>query len=801
MERKIKKAAVLGAGVMGATIAAHLANVGIPSIMLDIVPNQLTPEEEKKGLTLKHPAVRSRFAINGKQNLLKMRPAALAVPEFAGLIEVGNFEDHLSRLAEIDWIIEVVVENLKIKQDLLKKVAAVRRPGTILSTNTSGIPIQDICVGMDVEIKQHFLGTHFFNPPRYMKLLEIIPLPETLPEVVKFMAEFGERVLGKGVVYAKDTPNFIANRIGIFGMLYLMKKMAEEGLSIEEVDAITGPAMGRPKSASFGTTDLVGLDTFAHVAKNLYDNAPHDEQREVFKVPDFIEKMIASKWLGAKTGQGFFKRIKTEAGKEKLALDYKTMEYRPAQKVKYPSLDAAKAAQGAGNKLKALVSADDRAGQFAWKITSESLLYAAQRIPEIADDLYNVDNALKWGFNWEGGPFEGWDAIGVEESVARMKKEGKAIPPLVEKLLKKKYQTFYQKKNGKLYFFDLKTGRYKKAPENPRIILLPSLKERQKVVKSNAGASLIDMGDGVACLEFHTFMNAIGQEIIEMIHESLKIVEKDFAGMVIGNHAERFSVGANLLMLVGEIMKSNWAGIEGAIKAIQEAMMAMKFFEKPIVAAPHGMALGGGCEVCLSSHRIVAALETYMGQVEMGVGLLPGAAGNKEVYIRCIEGIPDGVNVDLMPFLRKAFENIAMVKVGTSAEECRKLGFLRPTDRVIPNADHLLYEAKQTVLAMVQDGFKPPRPRLVPVAGDGGRAAIKYMANTMRMGGYISEYDEYIVGKLAYILTGGDVLSGALVTEQHLLDLEREAFVSLCGEKKTQDRIGHMLKTNKPLRN
>jgi 3-hydroxyacyl-CoA dehydrogenase len=778
-----------------------LANVGIPSIMLDIVPNQLTPEEEKKGLTLKHPAVRSRFAISGKQNLLKMRPAALAVPEFAGLIEVGNFEDHLSRLAEIDWIIEVVVENLKIKQDLLKKVAAVRRPGTILSTNTSGIPIQDICVGMDVEIKQHFLGTHFFNPPRYMKLLEIIPLPETLPEVVKFMADFGERVLGKGVVYAKDTPNFIANRIGIFGMLYLMKKMAEEGLSIEEVDAITGPAMGRPKSASFGTTDLVGLDTFAHVAKNLYDNAPHDEQREVFKVPDFIEKMIASKWLGAKTGQGFFKRIKTEAGKEKLALDYKTMEYRPAQKVKYPSLDAAKAAQGAGNKLKALVSADDRAGQFAWKITSESLLYAAQRIPEIADDLYNVDNALKWGFNWEGGPFEGWDAIGVEESVARMKKEGKAIPPLVEKLLKKKYQTFYQKKNGKLYFFDLKTGRYKKAPENPRIILLPSLKERQKVVKSNAGASLIDMGDGVACLEFHTFMNAIGQEIIEMIHESLKIVEKDFAGMVIGNHAERFSVGANLLMLVGEIMKSNWAGIEGAIKAIQEAMMAMKFFEKPIVAAPHGMALGGGCEVCLSSHRIVAALETYMGQVEMGVGLLPGAAGNKEVYIRCIEGIPDGVNVDLMPFLRKAFENIAMVKVGTSAEECRKLGFLRPTDRVIPNADHLLYEAKQTVLAMVQDGFKPPRPRLVPVAGDGGRAAIKYLANTMRMGGYISEYDEYLVGKLAYILTGGDVLSGALVTEQHLLDLEREAFVSLCGEKKTQDRIGHMLKTNKPLRN
>ncbi|MBP1717799.1 MAG: 3-hydroxyacyl-CoA dehydrogenase NAD-binding protein, partial [Deltaproteobacteria bacterium] len=720
MERKIKKAAVLGAGVMGATIAAHLANVGIPSIMLDIVPNQLTPEEEKKGLTLKHPAVRSRFAISGKQNLLKMRPAALAVPEFAGLIEVGNFEDHLSRLAEVDWVIEVVVENLKIKQDLLKKVVAVRRPGTILSTNTSGIPVKDICEGMDLEVKQHFLGTHFFNPPRYMKLLEIIPLPETLPEVVKFMADFGERVLGKGIVYAKDSPNFIANRIGIFGMLNLMKIMAEEGLTIEEADAITGPPMGRPKSAAFGTTDLVGLDTFAHVAKNLYENAPNDEMREVFKVPDFVQKMLDKKWLGNKTGQGFYKRIKTEAGKEKLVLDYKTLEYRPTQKVKYPSLDAAKAASTPAAKAKALIYGEDKAGKFAWKVTNDSLLYAARRVPEIAEDVYNIDNAVKWGFNYEAGPFESWDALGVEESVARMKKEGKSVPPLVEKLLKKKFQTFYQKKDGKLYFFDLKTGRYKKAPENPRVILLPSLKERQKTVKSNAGASLIDMGDGVACLEFHTYMNAIGQEIIEMIHESLKIVEKDFVGMVIGNHAERFSVGANLLMLVGEILKSNWAGIEAAIKAIQDAMMAMKFFEKPIVAAPHGMALGGGCEVCLSSHRIVAALETYMGQVEMGVGLLPGAAGNKEVYIRCIEGIPDGVNVDLMPFLRKAFELIGMVKVGTSAEECRKLGFLRSTDRVIPNADHLLYEAKQTVLAMVQEGFKPPRPRLIPVAGDGG---------------------------------------------------------------------------------
>ncbi len=801
MEKKIKKVAVLGAGVMGAAIAAHFANVGIPSILLDIVPPNLTPEEEKKGLTLNDPAVRNRLATLGKQNLLRARPAALAVPELAGLIEVGNFADHLGRLAEVDWIIEAVVENLKIKQELLRKVAAVRRPGTIVSTNTSGIPIKDICAEMDLEFKQHFLGTHFFNPPRYMKLLEIISLPETKPEVIKLIADFGERVLGKGIVYAKDTPNFIANRIGIFGMLYLIKTMVEKGYTIEEVDAITGPAMGRPKSASFRTTDLVGLDTFAHVARNLYDNVPHDEKREIFKIPDFIQKMIERRWLGEKTGQGFYKQVKSGEGKEIWVLDLRTLEYRPSTKVKYPSLEAAKAAPEARNKIKALVYAEDRAGQFAWEVVSETLLYAASKIPEIADDIYNLDNAMKWGFNWELGPFETWDAIGVKESVARMKKEGKVIPPLVERLLAQGKESFYTRRQGQIFFFDLVAGDYKKVPENPRLILLPSLKEQNKVVKTNPGASLIDLGDGVACLEFHTYMNAIGPEIIEMIHEALRIVGKDFLGLVIGNHAQNFSVGANLFLLAAEIMKGNWTGIEASVKAFQDATMAMKYFEKPIVAAPHGLTLGGGCEICLASHRIRAALETYMGQVEIGVGLLPGAGGNKEVYLRCIEGIPEGVTPDLLPFLRKAFETIAMAKVSTSGEEARKLSFLRSTDKITPNVDHLLFDAKQTVLAMVQEGFQPLRPKLIPVAGDGGRAAIKYMANTMRQGGYITEYEEYIAGKLAYILTGGDVLSGALVTEQHMLDIEREVFLSLCGEKKTQERIAHMLKTNKPLRN
>ena len=486
MERKIKKAAVLGAGVMGATIAAHLANVGIPSIMLDIVPNQLTPEEEKKGLTLKHPAVRSRFAVNGKQNLFKMRPAALAVPEFASLIEVGNFEDHLSRLAEVDWIIEVVVENLKIKQDLLKKVAAVRRPGAILSTNTSGIPIQDICVGMDIEIKQHFLGTHFFNPPRYMKLLEIIPLPETLPEVVKFMADFGERVLGKGVVYAKDTPNFIANRIGIFGMLYLMKKMAEDGLSIEEVDAITGPAMGRPKSASFGTTDLVGLDTFAHVAKNLYDNAPHDERREVFKVPDFIEKMIASKWLGAKTGQGFFKRIKTEARKEEagLRLQDHGISSGPEGQISFPG--CVQSRPGRREQAQGLSLCRRSGGSFAWNITSESLLYAAQRIPEIADDLYNLDNAMKWGFNWEGGPFEG-SGCDRSRGVGRPdEKRGQGDPAAGRETLEEKVSDVLSEERRKTLLLRLENRALQESPRKPPDHPPSFLKERQKIVKSNA---------------------------------------------------------------------------------------------------------------------------------------------------------------------------------------------------------------------------------------------------------------------------------------------------------------------------
>ncbi len=801
MERKIRKAAVLGSGVMGATIAAHLANVGIPSLMLDIVPNKLTAEEEKKGLTFKDPAVRNRLAVTGKQNLLKARPAALAIPELIHLIEVGNFEDHLPRLAEVDWIIEGVVENLKIKQELFQKVTEVRRPGTIVSSNTSGIPVRDIVSGLPLEFKRHFLGTHFFNPPRYMRLLEIISLPETSPEVIRFMSDFGERVLGKGIVYANDTPNFIANRIGVFGMLHLIKTMADKGYTIQEVDVITGPAMGRPKTASFRTLDLVGLDTFAHVAKNLYENAPRDESRETFHVPEFIHKMIANNWLGNKTGQGFYKQIRKEEGKETLALDYQTLEYRPTQKIQYPSLDAAKAAAGTGNKIKTLFNAEDRGGQYAREVLSESLLYTARRIPEIANDIVNIDNAMKWGFNWELGPFEIWDAIGVEESVSRMKKEGRAIPPLVEKILATPHKSFYVKKDGRVSFFDLKTEAYQPIPENPRVILLPSLKERKKVVKANPGASLIDLGDGVAGLEFHTYMNAIGLEIIEMIHESLKIVEKDFLGMVIGNHSQNFSVGANLLLIVGEIIKANWAGIEKAVKALQDANLAMKYFEKPIVAAPHGMTLGGGLEICLAAHRIRAALETYMGQVEMGVGLIPGAGGNKEVYLRCIEGIPDGVQVDLLPFLRKAFENIALAKVATSAEEARKFSFLRPTDGITANIDHLLYDAKQTVLAMAQEGFRPPRPRLIPVAGDGGRAAIKYMVHTMRQGNYITEYDEYLAGKLAYVLTGGNILSGAMVTEQYLLDLEREVFVSLCGETKTQERITHMLKTNKPLRN
>jgi 3-hydroxyacyl-CoA dehydrogenase len=802
MNQKIKKAAVLGAGVMGSAIAAHLANVGIPSFLLDIVPPEMTEAEKKKGLTFKSPEVRNRFAVLGKNRIQESRPASLYLKKDAELISVGNFEDHLSWVTQADWIIEAIIEDLNTKRDLFKKLVPFLKEGTVISSNTSGISIQKMCEGFSTDFKERFLGTHFFNPPRYMKLLEIIPIRSTSKSVVERMARVGEKILGKGVVYAKDTPNFIANRIGAFSGAITIRTMMEDGYRIEEVDQITGPAMGRPKMATFKLADLVGLDVMAHVSKNLYESLPEGKEREYFVFSSFIQQMLKNQWLGQKTKQGFYKRVKREGKEETLVLDYEKLDYRPQEKVNLPSVEMGKNIDDVRERIKALVLSPDRGGQFAWKIMKKSLLYATEKIPEIADDVVNIDRAMRWGYNQELGPFETWDAIGLKSSVKRMEKEGETIPPLVEQLLSKGYSSFYEKKDGRAFYFDLGKGQYQEIEEKPEIILLPSLKERERTVLSNPGASLIDLGDGVACLEFHSKMNSIGADTIQMMRDALKEVGEKFDGMVIGNQSENFSAGANLMLMLFEIQDENWDDIEFSVKAFQDTLMAIKYFEKPVVAAPFGMTLAGGCEICLSSALVRAAAETYMGLVEVGVGLIPGGGGTKEMLLRCTEGIPPGVDADHLPFVRQAFETVAMAKVATSAKEAQKLGFMRATDRITINRDHLIHDAKRTVLDLIKEGYQPPRPRKnIKVMGERGYALLQMGLFYMREGGYISQYDEHVGRKLAYIFSGGNLPDGSEVTEQYILDLEREAFVSLCGEQKTQERIEYTLKTGKPLRN
>lgn len=801
MEYKIKKVAVMGAGVMGSTIAAHLANVGIPCYLMDIVPKELTEEEENRKLTLESPQVRNRFATWGKEKTLKSKPAAFYSSRDAELITVGNFEDNMEWVRDVDWVIEAIIEDLDIKRHFFKNLEPYRSPHTIVSTNTSGISVAAMSQDMPSQFREHFLGTHFFNPPRYMRLLEIIPLDTTRQDVVETMTTFGENVLGKGIVFAKDTPNFIANRIIAYGMAVTMRTMIEEGYAIDEVDAITGTAMGRPKTASFRLADMVGLDVILHVGRNLRDTITDKEERQLLELPEFIRKMVEKKWLGLKAAQGFYKKITSDGGDEILVLDYNTLEYRPRQKASIPSLDIAKNTDDVRQRIMNLVSAKDRAGDLAWKVLKKTLLYCAAKIPEISDEITHVDNAMKLGLNWELGPFETWDAIGVRKSVERMEKEGETIPPLVQSLLGKGLESFYQSERGERSFFDLGTSDYRKIVENPKVILLPSLKDRNMTIRSNPGASLIDMGDGVACLEFHSKMNAIGQDTGQMTMEALKEVEENFEGLVIGNHGVNFSVGANLMMLLFEIQDDNWDVVEILVRDFQNVNMAIKFSPKPVVAAPAGMALGGGCEVSMACAKIRAAAETYIGLVEVGVGLVPAGGGCKEMLIRSMEAIPEGVEADLFPFVRQAAENIAMAKVATSAKEAQKLGYMRSSDPVTINRDHLLYDAKQTVLAMVREGYSPPRPKKIKVLGETGLALLKLAVYTMREGHYISEYDAHVAGKVGFVLCGGNVLPKTEVTEQYLLDLEREAFLSLCGEPKTQERIQYTLAKGKPLRN
>ena len=802
MNRKIKKAAVLGAGVMGSAIAAHLANVGIPSFLLDIVPPEMTEAEKKKGLTLEKPEVRNRFATMGKKRVQESSPASLYLKEDAELITTGNFEDHLPWVSQADWIIEAIIEDLNAKKDLFTKLIPLLKEGTVISSNTSGIAIHKMGEGLSRDFAEMFLGTHFFNPPRYMKLLEIIPTSSTSKTTVERMAHVGERILGKGVVYAKDTPNFIANRIGAFSIAITIRTMVEDGYRIEEVDQITGPVMGRPKSATFRTADLVGLDVMAHVAKNLYESLSEGKEREYFVFSPFIQQMLKNQWLGQKTGQGFYKKVKQEGKEEILVMDYQKIDYRPQERLNLPSVEMAKNIDDVGERIKSLIMNPDRGGQFAWKILKRTLLYSAEKIPEIAEDVVSIDRAMRWGYNWELGPFELWDGIGLKPSVKRMEKEGEAIPPWVEQLLSKGYSSFYEKKDGRVFWFDLGAGQYQGIEEKPEIILLPSLKERKKTVLSNPGASLIDLGDGIACLEFHSKMNVIGTDTIQMMRDSLQEVEEKFDGMVIGNHGENFSAGANLMLILFEIQDENWDEVEASVKAFQDTLMAIKYFEKPVVAAPFGLTLGGGCEICLASAGVRAAAETYMGLVELGVGLIPGGGGTKEMSLRSTEWFPPGVDADPFPFIRQVFETVAMAKVATSAKEAQRLGFMRATDRITVNRDHLIHDAKRSALHLVEEGYRPPQlKKNIKVLGEKGYALLQMGLFYMKEGGYISQYDEHVAKKLAYIISGGNLPDGTEVTEQYLLDLEREAFMSLCGEPKTQERMQYTLKTGRPLRN
>ena len=801
--RDIHKVAVLGAGTMGARIAAHLANASVPCLLLDIVPRELTLDKQAKGLGLDAPRVRNRLAAAGLDAVLKSRPAAFYVSEAARLITLGNFEDDLAGLKDCDWIIEAVMEDLTVKRSLLERVQAVRSPGSIVSSNTSGISISSLSTGWSEEFRRHLLGTHFFNPPRYLHLLEIIPTPETLPGVVDAISRFGDVVLGKGIVVARDRPNFIANRIGTVTTLSVLRIMQEDNYTIEEIDTLTGPAMGMPKSATFRTLDIVGLDVLAHVVKNLRESLPEDERFDLFQVPGFVEQMIQRGLLGDKTGRGFYKKVKGGNDSEILTLDLSTFEYRARQRVTFPSLELARNMEDLGERIKILSQAPDRAGQFYRKLFSAVFHYAAMRVPEIADDIVSIDNALKWGFGWEKGPFELWDARGVDCIVEEWGTEKLPVPPFVEKLRAAGGKSFYVHQEGTTTYFDGASASYRSLPERPGVILLPSLKARKREVKKNAGASLIDLGDGVLCLEFHSKMNTIGGDTVQMAHAGVKALGEDFDAMVISNHAPNFSVGANLMLVLTAIQEGDWDEIHRAVRAFQNASMALKYAPKPVVAAPSGMTLGGATELCLHCARVRAAAETYMGLVEAGVGLIPAGGGTKEMLLRALDGVPPDPDADPFTYVKEVFLNIGMAKVSTSAEDARRLRYLTPQDSISMNRDRQISDAKQLALDLVRLGYRPGHPRQdVPALGQAAFAKMKLGLHLMRRAEYISDYDVVVATQLAKVLSGGgEFTSTQLVPEQYLLDLELEAFLSLCGQRKTVERIQFTLKKGKPLRN
>ena len=796
--RRIARAAVLGAGVMGSQIAAHLVNAGLDVVLLDIVPNTLTDDERRKGWEISSPQVRNRFALSAIGSLKKMKPSPLFRVEWADRIIPGNFEDNLEKLGDVDIVIEAVVESLSVKQSLMERIAPYLNGHTIVSTNTSGIPVHKIGERMPDDTKRRFLGTHFFNPPRYMHLLEVIPTRWTAPEVVQIVRGFGEQYLGKGVVIAKDTPNFIANRIGIFAFLWTFRLMEKWELSLEEVDALTGELIGHPKTATYRTADMVGLDIAAHVAENVYQMAQEDPWREVFSLPDKLKVMLEKGWLGTKSGQGFYR--KTKGGIE--VLDMKTMSYRPKKRVSFSILYRLQSYEDPVRRMEILLEDQTPQARFVSDLLLGILSYAASQVTIISDRIEDIDNAMKWGFAWKNGPFELWDALGVTRLAERIQDDGRKLPSVIDQVLNTQPKAFYVFKDNLPLVFDPLQRVHRPLERPDWLILLSDRGTSYRKIKENPGGTLWDIGDDVACLEFHTKMNAIGGDIISLIDESIEKIETEMRGMVIANHASNFSAGANLMLLLFEIEDENWEEIDLAIRQFQDAFLKLKYAGVPVVAAPAGMALGGGCEICLASDRIVAHAETYMGLVEVGVGLIPAGGGCKESLVRAFEALPEGFDGDYFPFVRKVFETIGMARVSASAEEARMLRYLRREDNICVNRDALIHQAKQQVLAMDMQGYRPPRPPESLVAlGDEGFALLELGIYYMEEGKEISPYDAHVGRKLAKVLTGGDALPGSRVTERYILDLERDAFLSLCGEEKTQERIRYMLQKGKPLRN
>ncbi|QJB35227.1 3-hydroxyacyl-CoA dehydrogenase [Chitinophaga oryzae] len=799
MQRHINKVAVLGSGVMGSRIACHFAGIGVQVLLLDIAPKELNDTEKKKNLSLESPAVKNRIVNDALQAAIKSNPSPVYTKDVIKRIKTGNFTDDMKRIADVDWIIEVVVENLNIKKSVFEQVEKFRKPGTLITSNTSGIPIHLMTDGRSEDFQKHFCGTHFFNPPRYLRLLEIIPTPHTDPAVIDFLMHYGDLYLGKTTVLCKDTPAFIANRVGVYSIMAIFHIMQEMGLGIDEVDALTGPVIGRPKSATFRTADVVGIDTLVKVAKGVKENCPNDEEAAIFDIPPFLQKVVDNNWLGDKTGQGFYKKTKGEGGKEILTLNLQTMEYGPKQKPKFASIDAAKPVEDLKQRLRMLAAATDKAGQFYQQFHARLFAYVSHRIPEIADDIYKVDDAMKAGFGWEIGPFESWDLLGVEASVKLVEEKGLTVAQWVKDMLGKGIKSFYKAENGKKFYYDIATQAYKTVPGEGEFIILENFSNN--IVWKNSACNLIDIGDGVVCFDWKTKMNTIGGEVLEGLNKAVDRAEKDFRGLVVGNEGTNFSAGANVGMIFMLAAEQEYDELDMAVRLFQRSTMRLRYSSIPVVVAPHALTLGGGCEMALHADKVQAAAETYIGLVELGVGLIPGGGGTKEMALRASLEFKEG-RIEEEP-LKDYFMTVATAKVATSGFEGFDMGVLRKGhDEVTMNASRLIADAKRSVIALADEGYTQPVERTdIKVMGRSALGALLAGVYAMRFGNYISDHDQKVANKLAYVMCGGDLTEPSFVSEQYLLDLEREAFLSLCGERKTLERLQSVIKTGKPVRN